>query len=404
MENLPNYLPSKALFMLSFVQMKALFSVICYTKKLQKVVLLLGTVNLFLSCSGINSNTRLPDHFCGVYEGAILPKNPQINLRTNDYIQVYLELTADGGWRLFNVEGEIGSGTYKAVNTGEVTYQNMQDGSQRRLKNETWEIILSTVKGMHNKYLTEEFRISYSEYTPRFGNNTYDVFCDINNTKFVFLKIPNQNISIEQRARKIPNNAIRIGNQYWMKKNLNIDTFQNGDIIPEAKTKEEWQKAAQNKQAAWCHAQYYEDGVKYGKLYNWYAIADSRGLAPKGWRIPSHADWGELLDYLLKVYKQHNYDGTTMKGPTMSQASSALRSGKYGSGNDKTGFSALPGGKRLENGKFNHVGHDANWWSVSEKDNINAYIFRIGHGWDSYNLSRYPSDKGSGFSVRCIIY
>ena len=392
MENLPNYLLSKASFMLSFVQMKALFSVICYTKKLQKVVLILGTVNLFLSCSGNNSNKRLPDHFCGIYEGAILPKNPQIKLRTKDYLQVYLEFTADGGWRLMNFEREIGSGTYKAVKTGNVTYQNMQDGSQRRLKNETWEIILSTEKGMHNKYLTQEFRISYSEYTPRFGKNTYNVFCDINNTTFVFLKIPNQNISIEQRARKIPNNAIRIGNQYWMKKNLNIDTFQNGDIIPEAKTKEEWQKAAQNKQAAWCHAEYNEYGVRYGKLYNWYAIADSRGLAPKGWRIPSHADWGELLDYLMVQYKEYSEEGT------MYSAGYALGS----RGSDETGFSALPGGKRLENGQFYGVEDEANWWSVSEKDDINAYIFRQGYGWDKY-LGRYPSSKGNGFSVRCIL-
>lgn len=73
-----------------------------------------------------------------------------------------------------------------------------------------------------------------------------------------------------------------------MKKNLNVSTFRNGDTIPQAKTDEEWIKAGQNRQPAWCY--YNNDsrnGEKYGKLYNWYAISDSRELAPDGWHVPS---------------------------------------------------------------------------------------------------------------------
>ena len=81
---------------------------------------------------------------------------------------------------------------------------------------------------------------------------------------------------------------ITIGRQVWMTENLNVDKFRNGDPISHAKTDEEWVKAGENGSPAWSH--YDNDpanGEKYGKLYNWYAVNDSRGLAPEGWKIPS---------------------------------------------------------------------------------------------------------------------
>jgi uncharacterized protein (TIGR02145 family) len=92
---------------------------------------------------------------------------------------------------------------------------------------------------------------------------------------------------------------VTIGNQVWMTENLNVDKFSSGDIISEAKTDEAWIKAGENKQPAWC---YYDNdpqkGDKYGKLYNWYAVADARGLCPAGWHAPSDDDWTVLTDYL----------------------------------------------------------------------------------------------------------
>jgi uncharacterized protein (TIGR02145 family) len=87
---------------------------------------------------------------------------------------------------------------------------------------------------------------------------------------------------------------IIIGKQIWMTENLNLDKFQNGDSIPEARTIEEWMNACENKQPAWCY--YNNDstnGEKYGKLYNLFAVIDSRGLAPEGWHIP--LDSGVLM-------------------------------------------------------------------------------------------------------------
>jgi uncharacterized protein (TIGR02145 family) len=93
--------------------------------------------------------------------------------------------------------------------------------------------------------------------------------------------------------------SVTIGTQTWTTKNLDVATFRNGDAIPEAKTDEEWQAAGDNKQPAWC---YYDNdpknGVKYGKLYNWYAVNDARGLAPAGWHIPTDEAWTELSTFL----------------------------------------------------------------------------------------------------------
>jgi uncharacterized protein (TIGR02145 family) len=103
---------------------------------------------------------------------------------------------------------------------------------------------------------------------------------------------------------------VQIGNQIWMTKNLNLDVFSNGDIILEAKSLKEWNLAFENKQPAWC---YYKNkkgsGKEYGKLYNYYAVIDTRGLAPEGWHIPSLDEWNQLIDstnkndYLTPIFE-----------------------------------------------------------------------------------------------------
>lgn len=91
---------------------------------------------------------------------------------------------------------------------------------------------------------------------------------------------------------------VKIGEQIWQEQNLHVSSFRNGDPIQEAKTTEEWLKANKNKQAAWC---YYENdeslSKERGKLYNWYAVNDPRGLAPKGWKIPTFEDYIELVSF-----------------------------------------------------------------------------------------------------------
>ena len=134
--------------------------------------------------------------------------------------------------------------------------------------------------------------------------------------------------------------TVEIGNQRWMVKNLNLSHFRNGDSIIEVKTNEEWKKAGDNGQPAWCYYDYDpSNGVKYGKLYNWYAVHDERGLAPFGWHIPSDDEWTELTN---------NQGGKDKAGIIMK---SMMMWNDYENEREEGVFEGLPGGIRL-NGKF----------------------------------------------------
>jgi len=180
---------------------------------------------------------------------------------------------------------------------------------------------------------------------------------------------------------------IKIGNQVWMAKNLAVDKFRNGDAIPEAKTKQEWEEYGDAGKAAWC---YYDNdpsnGEKYGKLYNWYAVSDPRGLAPDGWHIPSDAEWTKLTDYLGSAA------GNKMK--------STSGWNKNGNGTNESAFTGLPCGFRYNNGNFSLIGYLGFWWSSPEGDTNYAWYLYLDYKLG--NVTRYYSNKGSGCSVRCL--
>lgn len=184
-------------------------------------------------------------------------------------------------------------------------------------------------------------------------------------------------------------NEVTIGKQVWMVENLNVDKFRNGDPIPHVETNGEWKKAGKNKQPAWC---YYDNdpanGTKYGKLYNWYAVNDPRGLAPEGWKIPSDEDWTLLTDHL---------GGEEVAGGKMKSKSGWAESGN---GTNESGFSGLQGGYRGYTGTFGHVGKYGNWWSSTEYTRINALVRFLDYG-NGYVYSDFKN-KGKGYSVRCL--
>ena len=184
--------------------------------------------------------------------------------------------------------------------------------------------------------------------------------------------------------------SVLIGEQSWTSENLNVDRFRNGDLIPEAKTAEEWEAAGNAKRPAWC---YYDNdpnnGAKYGKLYNWYAVNDDcPGLAPYGWHVPTDAEWTILSDFL----GGENQAGTKMKST----------SGWNASGNvtNSSGFSGLPGGFRDDDGDFSSVRYYGYWWSASESNETDAWARNLGSYYS--NLYRYDNNKNLGFSVRCV--
>lgn len=183
---------------------------------------------------------------------------------------------------------------------------------------------------------------------------------------------------------------VKIDNQVWMTENLNVDKFRNGDRIPEAKTDEEWKRARDNKQPAWC---YYDNksanGKKLGRLYNFYAVTDPRGLAPEGWHIPTDIEWTTLVIYL----------GDKMVAGGKLKSTSNWH-GKNSGASNSSGFLGLPGGHRSSGGKFYSIGGVGSWWSSTEEGELSAWMRSL---FDyASEILRSDDDKGSGYSVRCI--
>jgi uncharacterized protein (TIGR02145 family) len=189
--------------------------------------------------------------------------------------------------------------------------------------------------------------------------------------------------------------TVKIGNQEWMAENLNTSKFRNGDLISEAKTRKEWQQAGREGKPVWSY--YGNDPAKgstYGKLYNWYAVNDPRGLAPPGWHVPSDAEWTQLMDYL---------GGEDIAG-TKIKSSSGWN--ENGNGTNNSQFSGLPGGACADDGYLGSVGYLGVWWSSTE--DTSYYYDSDAYAWYRYlyfskdNVIRYAHSKGNGFSVRCL--
>jgi uncharacterized protein (TIGR02145 family) len=180
---------------------------------------------------------------------------------------------------------------------------------------------------------------------------------------------------------------VTIGTQIWTTKNLDVSTYRNGDIIPQVQDKTAW---ANLTTGAWC---YFENdtanGTTYGKLYNWFAVNDPRGLAPTGYHIPSEAEWITLITYL---------GGTRGAGKKMKNTSGWKNDGN---GTNISGFSGLPGGMKYSLAGFNSIGTNGYWWSsTSIPEGTWAYFISLNktHG---IVTSDYIWSE-TGFSVRCI--
>lgn len=186
--------------------------------------------------------------------------------------------------------------------------------------------------------------------------------------------------------------VVEIGDQKWSKRNLEVDHFANGDLIPEVKETEDWIAAGNNKQPAFCYSgNDPENGKIYGKLYNWYAITDPRGIAPEGWHVATLKDWRQLEDFL----------GDLQSAGYRLKSSSGWAD--HDSGSDSVGFNGLPGGSRdkLFN---NYNGFQSRWngfwWTATSKDDKEAFCFSIHSNYDSLFCRSFT--KISGLSVRCV--
>jgi uncharacterized protein (TIGR02145 family) len=218
-------------------------------------------------------------------------------------------------------------------------------------------------------------------------------------------KSPVSKASAKKVAVETTLEEVKIGNQIWMAKNLDVAHFRNGDPIPEAKSPQDWERAANEEQPACCYNLNDSSiGKQYGRLYNWFAVNDARGLAPEGWEIPTDSDYTELSDFLggeQEAIKKMKFDDE-------------WKFGRFkGNGTNESGFSALPGGIRNDFGKFksetmvyegeNYEGDGGkygSWWTISANDDFDAWSRNLSH--DNNILFRGYLGKGNGLSLRCI--
>lgn len=185
-----------------------------------------------------------------------------------------------------------------------------------------------------------------------------------------------------------------ICSKVWMSCNLNVDTYRNGDPIPEVTDSTEWENL---KTGAWCY--YNNDpanGDIYGKLYNWYAVNDPRGLAPDGWHIPTDAEWTELANCLGGT----SFAGGKLKSTGTIEGGDGLWKSLNRGATNEIGFSAHPGGYRKYYGSFTNIGIEGYWWSVTEADDWYIYGRFLNH--HGVFLGKFTNRKNNGFSVRCV--
>lgn len=186
----------------------------------------------------------------------------------------------------------------------------------------------------------------------------------------------------------VPYPSIIIGTQVWMQKNLNVCKYRNGDDIPQVTDPIVWKNLTTG---AWCYyANTTSNGTTYGKLYNWYAVNDIRGLAPTGYHIPTDLEWTTLITYLGGV----NVAGYKMKTTTLWAAPNADVT-------NSSGFSGLPGGQRVNDGNFNAIGNVGNWWSSTENTIESVWTRSLANSNGGAGRNSWIN-KGAGFSVRCL--
>lgn len=204
--------------------------------------------------------------------------------------------------------------------------------------------------------------------------------------------------------------TVFIGDREWMKENLRVTRYRNGDPIPTGLDNAAWSSATSGAYAIYPHADVdwidsEENMVEtYGLLYNWYVADHQAGICPEGWRVPTDADWKELEMAAGMSEEDANLVNRWRGGPT----GIALKGigggwiGDHNSGTDEFGFSAYPGGARYADGTYNRIGEFAYFWTSTPSSTQPERALRrlMRHDYDSINMSNISKNEGS--CIRCI--
>lgn len=288
--------------------------------------------------------------------------------------------------QMINIYHKTGSNSFKVSDVDSINFLPLQGGVSAAMN-------VFTKSGINSFKILEIDSISLSQSAggqaitmdviTRTGTPSFRV-SDIDSIKFLS--------GVGETVKDIDGNEYRtitIGAQVWMAENLRTTRYRNGDSIPNVTDHNAWDILSSG---AYCdYGNYPLMAEIFGKLYNWYAVKDQRGLAPAGWHIPTRTEWEILVNYL---------GGESVAGGKIKETGYIHWGTQNLEATNESGFTGLPGGMRYDQGGFTLRDMRGSWWSANEynltKANNKIANYENGH----FYTYQYP--KQSGMSIRCV--
>ena len=191
--------------------------------------------------------------------------------------------------------------------------------------------------------------------------------------------------------------TVQIGEQCWFAENLRSEHYANGDVIPGELSNSEWQNTMEGAQAIYSNDA--SNLADYGRLYNWYAVDDARGLCPTGWHVPTDGEFMTLEMGLGMSESEAN--GTGWRGTDQgAEMKSSPEDSPSWDGTNTSGFSGLASGLRNPNGQYGFMNISGLFWTQS----LSSLTVAISRALDTGNsaINKDADVKNRGFSIRCI--
>lgn len=186
-------------------------------------------------------------------------------------------------------------------------------------------------------------------------------------------------------------NTVTIGSQIWMKENLKTTRYRNGDLIGTTSPATLDISSQSNPKYQWAYNGNESNVSTYGRLYTWYAVTDSRNICPTGWHVPNDEEWTTLTTFL---------GGENVAGGKLKESGTTHWQSPNTGATNSSGFTALPGGGRGNDGQYHSIGYGGNWWSITINNTFNPST------WSMYFLDNKMAQSYSnsmyGWCVRCI--
>jgi uncharacterized protein (TIGR02145 family) len=184
--------------------------------------------------------------------------------------------------------------------------------------------------------------------------------------------------------------TLRVGSQEWMAENLKTNHYLNGDPIPTIENPQQWISLSTGA-ACWFNNDSSQYNCPFGKLYNWYAVNDSRGICPSNWHVPTESDWNILFNQIGGLQTGADKLKSTGINYWLSAPNSVSNS---------TGFSATGGGGRSDDGTFILFLQKGLWWTSTSAAQSLAWDIQLSH--NNSTISKIADTKTGGLSIRCI--